>query len=126
MEKEKERLEEFASRLQLLAARCPEVEATRVRTEVGATDLGRRESAAARLARIDPLSLPLLLPSSCHIHAVIEGASPIDITVQQFTRHAQNHGLHVVELFGGIGLGALRAALAAGYRFGATPMWTGI
>ena len=88
MEEEKEGLEEYASRLQLLAARCPEVEATRVRKEVGANDLGRRESAAARLARINPLSLPLLLPCSFHIDAVIEGASPIDITVQQFTRHA--------------------------------------
>ena len=126
MEEEKEGLEESASRLQLLAARCPEVEATRARKEVGANDLGRRESAAVRLARINPLSFPLLFPSSCHIDAVIEGASPIDITVRQFTRHAQDHGLHVVELFGGIGLGARRAALAASYMFGSTPMGTGI
>ena len=111
-----ERLGEAAERLRILATTSQEVEATRVRKELGAINLGRRESAAARLACINPLTLPLLLPSACHADAVVEGVSPIDTTVQQFTRHAMEHGLHVVELFGGIGLGALRAALAAGYN----------
>lgn len=43
------------------------------------------------------------------------GAEPIDTKTQIFKTHAMAEGLHVVELFGGIGLGVLRAALAADY-----------
>ena len=44
------------------------------------------------------------------------GAVPIDTATRQFRPQAKHDGLHVVELFGGIGLGALRAALAANYN----------
>ena len=43
------------------------------------------------------------------------GAVPIDTSTRKFNTHARSEGLHVVELFGGIGLGVLRAALAANY-----------
>ena len=43
------------------------------------------------------------------------GALPVITTTQHFNTHAMAEGLHVVELFGGIGLGVLRAALAANF-----------
>ena len=43
------------------------------------------------------------------------GAIPLDTSTQTFSAHAKAEGLHVVELFGGIGLGVLRAAVAANY-----------
>ena len=43
------------------------------------------------------------------------GAIPLDTSTQQFSTCAKAEGLHVVELLGGIGLGMLRAALAANY-----------
>ena len=41
-------------------------------------------------------------------------ATPLN-TSTQHSAQAKADGLHVVELFGGIGLGVLRAALAANY-----------
>ena len=78
-------------------------------------DLARRENAAARLASVSPLALPPLLPSSTWQGEASMGAVPIITTTQHFNTHAMAEGLHVVELFGGIGLGVLRAALAANY-----------
>ena len=44
------------------------------------------------------------------------GAVPINTTTRQIRPQAKHDGLHVVELFGGIGLGVLRAALAANFK----------
>ena len=65
---------------------------------------------------MSPLSLPPLLPSSSWLGGAAMGAVPIDTSTRQFSAHAKQDGLHVVELFGGIGLGVLRAALAANYK----------
>ena len=43
------------------------------------------------------------------------GASPINTATRTFNAQALHDGLHVLELFGGIGLGVLRTTLAAGY-----------
>ena len=78
--------------------------------------MARRESAVARLACINPSSLPFLLPTARWTGAEIDGTTPIDISVHQFSDSVKNKGLHIVELFGGIGLGVLRAALTGGYK----------
>ena len=44
------------------------------------------------------------------------GASPINTATRQFSAQGMQDGLHVLELFGGVGLGVLRTTLAAGYR----------
>ena len=46
---------------------------------------------------------------------LIYGVVPLDTATQPFNTRAKAEGLHVVELFGGIVLGMLRAALAADY-----------
>ena len=43
-------------------------------------------------------------------------ASPISTSIQKWTRETKEKGLHVLELFGGIGLGVLRSALASGHQ----------
>ena len=43
-------------------------------------------------------------------------ASPITTTIQKWTPDTKQNGLHVLELFGGIGLGVLRSALASGHQ----------
>ena len=43
-------------------------------------------------------------------------ASPITTTTQKWSPQTMQNGLHVLELFGGIGLGVLRSALAAGHQ----------
>ena len=43
-------------------------------------------------------------------------AIPIDTTVRQLAPHSIRDGLHVLELFGGIGLGVLRFSSAAGHK----------
>ena len=75
----------------------------------------RRENAAARLAAVTPLSLSPLLPTSKWLGEEVLGASPINTATRVLTQQAQRDGLHVLELFGGVGLGVLRTALAAGY-----------
>ena len=75
----------------------------------------RRENAAARLSSVTPLSIAPLLPSSEWIGGPIVNAYPINTATRQFAQYSKRDGLHVMELFGGIGLGVLRTALAAGY-----------
>ena len=88
----------------------------RVHKEVRGHDLARRENAAVRLAAITPLALSPLLPSSKWLSDVIMGASPINTATRQFSAQAKrDDGLHVLELFGGVGLRVLRTALAACY-----------
>ena len=43
-------------------------------------------------------------------------AVPINTIVRQLAPHSIRAGLHVLELFGGIGLGVLRSALAASHK----------
>ena len=43
-------------------------------------------------------------------------ASPISTSIQKWTPETKDKGLHVLELFGGIGLGVLRSALASGHQ----------
>ena len=87
-----------------------------MRKEVEAVNLARRENAVARLACINPSSLPLLLPTARWTGAEIEGTTPIDTSIRHFSDLVDTKGLHIVELFGGIGLGVLRTALAGGYK----------
>ena len=46
----------------------------------------------------------------------MRGAAPINTRVVSLREEAATEGVHIVELFSGIGLGATRAALAAGLR----------
>ena len=43
------------------------------------------------------------------------GSFPINTATGQFTPQGLREGLHVLELFGGMGLGVLRTTLALGY-----------
>ena len=42
-------------------------------------------------------------------------ASPVNTSTRQVTQQAKRDGLHVLEMFGGIGVGVLRTALASSY-----------
>ena len=83
--------------------------------EVREHDLARRENAVVRLATVTPLARSPLSPTSRWLGDVAEGASPINTSTRQFSAQAIRDGLHVLELFGGVGLGVLRSALAARY-----------
>ena len=78
-------------------------------------ELARRENAVVRLASVTPLALSPLLPTSKWLGEVVEGASQINTATRQFNSQAKSDGLHVLDLFGGVGLGVLRSALAVGY-----------
>ena len=56
-----------------------------------------------------------MLPSSKLLGEEVQGASPINTATRGLTQQAQRDGLHVLELFEGVGLGVLRTALAVGY-----------
>ena len=45
----------------------------------------------------------------------MHNASPINTSVRQLAPQSLRDGIHVLELFSGIGLGGLRATLAAGF-----------
>ena len=83
--------------------------------EVRSNDLLQRENAAVRLLSVAPLSLPPLLPSSKWLGGAVLGEFPFNTATVQLSQQACTDGLHVMELFGGVGLGVLRSALAAGY-----------
>ena len=68
-----------------------------------------------RLVYTYPLALPTLLPSSKWLGDAVHGVVPINIAIRMLSPHAKQNGLNVLELFGGVGLGFLRTALAAGY-----------
>ena len=101
--------------LSRLEQACFALETVRVHKEMRGHDLARRENAAARLAAVTPLSLSPLLPTSKWLGEEVLGASPINTATRVLTQQAQRDGLHVLELFGGVGLGVLRTALAAGH-----------
>ena len=104
-----------AARFQHLSEVCDTTDQVRLSKEVGAHNLARGENAAAKLAALDPLALPTLLPTSKWLGDAVHGAVPINTSVRHLTLQAKRDGLHVLELFGGVGLGVLRTALAAGY-----------
>ena len=87
----------------------------RVKKEVRNTDLARRDNAAAWSAAASRLALPALLPTSEWLGDAIYGAIPINTSIRQLSLRAQRDGLHVLELFGGVGPGVLRVALSAQY-----------
>ena len=94
---------------------CDRENEVRYGKEVRSNDRLRRENAAARLASVTPLSLPPLLPSSRWLGGAVLGAFPLNTTTVQLSQRSCQEGLHVMELFAGVGLGVLRSALAAGY-----------
>ena len=61
------------------------------------------------------LSLPPLLPSSQWLGGAVLGAFPFNTSTVQLSQQSCTDGLHVMELFAGVGLGVLRSTLAAGY-----------
>ena len=104
-----------AIHLRDLSLACEAESEVRMRKEVRGRDLLRRENAAVRLSSVTPLALPSLLPTSKWLGDAVLGASPINTSTRKFSTQASRDGLHVLELFGGIGLGVLRTALAANY-----------
>ena len=94
---------------------CDRENELRMEKEVRGDDRLRRVNAAVRLTSVAPLSLPPLLPSSKWLGGEILGALPLDTSTVQLSQTACRNGLHVMELFAGVGLGVLRSALAAGY-----------
>ena len=102
-------------RFQHLREESDHSELVRLSKEVGLEDLARRGDAVFRLESTSSLTLPTLLPSSKWIGDAVNGSVPINTSIRTLTVQARQNGLHVLELFGGIGLGVLRTALAAGY-----------
>ena len=94
---------------------CAKIDTERVHKEVRGHNEERRENAAARLATVTPLSFRPLLPTSKWLGNEVLGATPINTATRMLTQQSTRDGLHVLELFGGVGLGVLRTALAAGY-----------
>ena len=84
--------------------------------EVRARDQQRRENASVLLSSVVPLALPSLLPTSSWLGEAVLGASPLNTSTRHFSATAKRDGLQVMELFGGIGLGVLRSAMAANYN----------
>ena len=78
-------------------------------------DLARRGDAVVRLVDLHPLALPTLLPLSKWLGDAVNGVVPINAAVRMLSPQAKQNGLHVLELFGGIGSGVLGTALVAGY-----------
>ena len=90
---------------------CAHAKSVRLCKEVRMVDLARRGDAVVRLVNTHPLALPTLLPSSKWLGDAIHGAVPINTSIRTLSSQATQSGLHVVELFGGIGLGVLLDAL---------------
>ena len=103
------------TRLKELTLACERESEVQARKVVKADDLLRRQSAAVRLSKVDPLSIPPLLPSSKWLGGAVLNAYPINTATRQLNVQSCRDGLHVMEFFGGIGLGVLRSALAANY-----------
>ena len=61
-------------------------------------NLGRRENAV--------LVLPTFLPSSKWPGDAVDGIMPINTYVRQLSGRVKHNSLHILEFFGGIGLGA--------------------
>ena len=104
-----------AVQLSNLAQACEAADMEILRKEVRGHDQTRRDNAAERLVAITPLSLSPILPTSSWIGGEVMGAFPINTATRRIGSQAIQDGLHVLELFGGIGLGVLRSTLAAGY-----------
>ena len=100
---------------QMAAARlrdASELRALRART---ANHLTRRERALLRLQHAVHLRSPFPTPPILGLGGE-NGAFPIDTSACRLSEFSMRRGLHVVELFAGIGLGVLRTALAAGHN----------
>ena len=60
------------------------------------------------------LAHPTLTLSSAWLGTEVNGATPIHTSILWISPRSLRDGVQVLEIFGGIGLGLLRAALAAG------------
>ena len=76
----------------------------------------RRENATLRLQQAQELHQSPIHPTSSWMGDTMNNASPITTSIQKWTPETKQNGLHVLELFGGIGLGVLRCALASGHQ----------
>ena len=108
-------LQMAAANLRDLVEVCDRETEVRYGKEVRSNDLLRRENAATRLSSVAPLSLPPLLPSSQWLGGAVLGAFPLNTSTVQLSQQSCTDGLHIMELFAGVGLGVLRSALAVGY-----------
>ena len=104
-----------ATELRDLSVACERQAAARKCKEVKDGDQLRRENAAAWLSSVIPLSIAPLLPICKWIGDTVVNAFPINTATRQFAQYSNRDGLHVLQLFGGVGLGTLRTALAARY-----------
>ena len=102
-----------ATQLRHLSEVFEKADTVRLKKEVRDTNLARREIAAAWLVAASPLALLALLPSSKWLGDAVYGAVPINTSIRKLSLQAQRDGLHVLELFGGVGLGVLRTTLSA-------------
>ena len=59
--------------------------------------------------------LPPLVPSSDWAGGDMHNANPINKAIRHILPQSLRNGIHVLELFVGIGLGVLRAAVATGF-----------
>ena len=83
---------------------------------VVANHLTRRENAILRLRHALQIRLDPVHPIAYWVGQEMYNAIPINTTVRQFALKSIRDGLHVLELFGGIGLGVLHSALVAGHK----------
>ena len=72
--------------------------------------MAQRENAMVRMAAIAPLALLPSFPSSTWLGSEKNGVVPITTFIRHICSHSLLNNIHVLEIFGGIGLGALRAA----------------
>ena len=91
-------------------------DSVKLQKKVRDTDRARRDNAATRLDDVSTLTLPALHPSSKWLRDTMHNTVPINTSIRQMTLQSTQDGLYVLELFGGIGLVALRATLSAGFK----------
>ena len=99
--------------LQLTQA-CEQKEKAELVKEVRAHDLAR-ENSGAKLAAVARLALLTLTPSSAWLGAEVNGATPMKTSIRHSSPQSVRECSHLSEKIRGIGLGVLRAVLAAGY-----------
>ena len=84
--------------------------------KTGLLAVDRRARAVTRVAAAYKANLPVLDPRTKRIGDNFRGASPIYTGVKHFQKADLERGLHVLDMFGGITCGGLRAILEVGYH----------
>lgn len=97
-----------AIQLLQLTQTCEQEEKARLVKEVW-------ENSVARLAAAARLALPTLKPSFAKLGAEVNGSTPINTHIHQIRPPSSGDNIHLLYIFGGTGLGALRVALATGH-----------